>query len=64
MRVNSKGVVTIPAKIRKQLGMLPGTEVEFVIRADSVHLIKRKLESGCDSKPERRKLPKQDYGGV
>ena len=31
MRVTRKGQVTIPGPIRRQAGMLPGTEVEFVI---------------------------------
>ena len=29
MRITSKGRVTIPAKIREQAGLLPGTEVDF-----------------------------------
>jgi AbrB family looped-hinge helix DNA binding protein len=31
MRISSKGQVTIPQEIREQLGLLPGTEVEFSI---------------------------------
>ncbi|MEX0406245.1 AbrB/MazE/SpoVT family DNA-binding domain-containing protein [Aquibium sp. LZ166] len=30
MRVTSKGQVTIPKEIREQLGIQPGSEVEFV----------------------------------
>lgn len=30
MRITSKGQVTIPKEIRDRLGMLPGTEVEFI----------------------------------
>lgn len=30
MRITSKGQVTIPKAIRDSLGMLPGTEVEFI----------------------------------
>jgi AbrB family looped-hinge helix DNA binding protein len=30
MRITSKGQVTIPKAIRDELGLLPGTEVEFV----------------------------------
>ncbi len=30
MRVTQKGQVTIPGAIRRQAGLLPGTEVEFV----------------------------------
>ena len=31
-KVTSKGQVTIPKEIRDRLGLLPGTEVEFVER--------------------------------
>jgi antitoxin PrlF len=30
MRITSKGQVTIPKALRDELGLLPGTEVEFV----------------------------------
>jgi AbrB family looped-hinge helix DNA binding protein len=40
MRVNAKGVVTIPAKIRKKLGFTPGTEVEFYSRGNTIYLSK------------------------
>ena len=30
MRITSKGQVTIPKQIRDRLGLLPGTEVEFI----------------------------------
>ena len=29
MRVTSKGQVTIPQKVRQQLGIAPGSEVDF-----------------------------------
>jgi AbrB family looped-hinge helix DNA binding protein len=38
MKVSSDFRVTIPAKIRMQLGMHPGTEVEFIINGDEVFL--------------------------
>ncbi|MFM9905690.1 MAG: AbrB/MazE/SpoVT family DNA-binding domain-containing protein [Pyrinomonadaceae bacterium] len=38
MKVWSDFRVTIPAKIRRQLGMHPGTEVECVIDGDEVFL--------------------------
>ena len=31
MKVTSKGQVTIPLEIRDKLGIMPGSEVEFVI---------------------------------
>jgi antitoxin PrlF len=32
-KITSKGQVTIPKEIREELGLLPGTEVEFVREA-------------------------------
>ena len=40
MRVTSKGQVTIPQEIRERFGLVPGTEVEFVVKRNSVHLVK------------------------
>ena len=38
MRVSAKGQVTIPAEIRERLGILPNSEVEFVVRGAEVVL--------------------------
>ena len=38
MVVTSKGQVTIPKKLREQLGILPHTEVEFEVVDDSLRL--------------------------
>ena len=38
MRVTRRGQVTIPDKIRRSAGLLPGTEVEFVQDRTGVHL--------------------------
>lgn len=48
MRVTSKGQVTIPLSIREKLGILPATEVEFVVEGNRVWLRKQKpsLERG------------------
>ncbi len=43
MMVTSKGQVTIPVKIREELGFLPETEVEFSISGK--HAIVRKVEN-------------------
>lgn len=40
MRITSKGQVTIPQAIREQAGLLPNTEVEFVIEDGLVRLLK------------------------
>ena len=36
MRVTSKGQVTIPIEVRQKAGLLPDTEVEFVVRGGMV----------------------------
>lgn len=38
MRITSKGQVTIPIDIRKKMGLLPETEVEFKIMGNTVSL--------------------------
>jgi len=38
MRVTSKGQVTIPRNIRQKLGIVPHTEVEFVVEGNTVVL--------------------------
>lgn len=40
MRITSKGQVTIPQAIREKAGLLPNTEVEFVLERGTVRLIK------------------------
>lgn len=40
MRITSKGQVTIPIQIRKRLGLLAGTEVEFEVDDEAVRLVR------------------------
>lgn len=40
MRVTSKGQVTIPADIRKRFGLLPDTEIEFVVEGNDVKIVR------------------------
>ena len=40
MRITSKGQVTIPREVRERCGLLPHTEVEFVVDADGVRIVK------------------------
>lgn len=40
MKITSKGQVTIPQQIRERAGLLPGTEVEFVLTGKKVFLRK------------------------
>ena len=42
MRITTKGQVTIPLEIRTRAGLLPHTEVEFVMRGGTVILRKAK----------------------
>ena len=46
MRITSNGQVTIPKPIRDKLGLLPHTEVEFVLEGDSVRLVKAEQAKG------------------
>ncbi|MDZ7749171.1 MAG: AbrB/MazE/SpoVT family DNA-binding domain-containing protein [Halofilum sp. (in: g-proteobacteria)] len=45
MRITSKGQVTIPVEIRRQAGLLPDTEVEFVVEGGNVVVRKAARES-------------------
>lgn len=38
MNITSKGQVTIPIAIRKKLGVLPNTSVEFELQGNAVRL--------------------------
>ncbi|MFY9345112.1 MAG: AbrB/MazE/SpoVT family DNA-binding domain-containing protein [Planctomycetota bacterium] len=42
MRITSKGQVTIPQEIREQLGLLPDTEVDFVVDGKGVRIVRAK----------------------
>lgn len=39
MRITSKGQVTIPIAIREQAGLLPNTEVEFILDGAAVRVV-------------------------
>jgi len=41
MRITSKGQVTIPQDIRERFGLLPHTEVEFVVEGGAVRIVKK-----------------------
>lgn len=45
MRITSKGQVTIPQEIREQFGLLPDTEVEFVVKRNALQLVKATTSS-------------------
>lgn len=44
MRITAKGQVTVPIRVRERAGLLPHTEVEFVLSGDRVYL--RKVANG------------------
>ena len=46
MKITSKGQVTIPQDIRHRLGLLPNTEVEFVVRGSVVQIMKADRQGG------------------
>ena len=50
MKVTSKWQVTIPHHIRKKLGIVPQSDVEFVVTGDTIHL---KTATGKESKGKR-----------
>jgi AbrB family looped-hinge helix DNA binding protein len=41
MVITSKGQVTIPQEIRRQTGLLPQTEVDFIVDGNSVRIVAR-----------------------
>jgi AbrB family looped-hinge helix DNA binding protein len=43
MKITTKGQVTIPREVREKMGLLPHSEVEFVVEGNAVVL--RKIES-------------------
>ena len=52
MRVNGKGQVTIPIEVREKAGLLPNTEVEFVVRGNTV-IIKKAGNTNLKDAVER-----------
>jgi AbrB family looped-hinge helix DNA binding protein len=42
MRITSKGQVTIPQAVREEAGLLPETEVDFIVESDGVRIVKRR----------------------
>lgn len=40
MRITTKGQVTIPQDVRERAGLLPHTEVEFLVEPDGVRIVK------------------------
>lgn len=61
MKITDKGQVTIPVRVRRKCGLLPNTEVEFVVSGGTVILKKssrggrrgRRLLSAMRGRAER-----------
>ncbi|MFH7319613.1 AbrB/MazE/SpoVT family DNA-binding domain-containing protein [Desulfurivibrio sp. D14AmB] len=45
MRITSKGQVTIPREVRERFGLLPHTEIEFLVEGNTVTIRKSKTSS-------------------
>lgn len=48
MRVTSKGQVTIPQRVRQQLGITPGSEVDFELDDRGARLVRVSDSEGAD----------------
>jgi antitoxin PrlF len=46
MRVTSKGQVTIPLEVRRQLGIEPGSEIEFELDERGARLVRTNTARG------------------
>ena len=46
MRITAKGQVTIPKEVRERAGLLPHTEVTFVLEGESVRIVKAEARKG------------------
>lgn len=53
MRITSKGQVTIPIEIRERTGLLPNTEVEFVLARGQVRLVRKAVGAAKRGRGER-----------
>ena len=45
MRITKRGQVTIPVELRERTGLLPGTEVEFVLDGEGVRIMRARKQS-------------------
>lgn len=69
MRVTEKGQVTIPKNVRRKLGIVPGTEVEFDLKEDGA-MLRRASTSQPDGEVAdfmdhiRRHKGTMDLGGM
>jgi len=76
MKVTTKGQVTIPAPIRRHLGITPHADVDFRIRDDQVVLVKRQPQATMryrqvlgnarhfEGRPRHRRVAGPDTGNL
>jgi len=62
VRITTKGQVTIPQHIRERFGLLPHTEVEFVVEGDTVRI--ERSESGAGESRGQRVLRQMRSSGA
>ncbi len=53
MRVTEKGQVTIPKHIRDKLGIVPGSEVDFVEDGNAVRVVKADAAAAAELRVQR-----------
>ncbi len=53
MRMTSKGQVTVPQHVREELGLFPGTEIDFVVKGKTAHIVKAARKNGNMTRGER-----------
>jgi AbrB family looped-hinge helix DNA binding protein len=69
MRVTEKGQVTIPKNVRRKLGIVPGSEVDFDLREDGALLRRAVTDESAREVAEfmshiRRHKGRMDLGGM
>lgn len=63
MRVTTKGQVTIPLDVRQALGIVPGTELTFRVRGNSIE-VKKAADSGRGAEIVRRLRAAPGWSGM
>jgi AbrB family looped-hinge helix DNA binding protein len=64
MRITSKGQVTIPQAVREAAGLLPNTEVDFVVEHGNVMIRKARSTHGSSRGQRAVRLLRGRAGGV
>ena len=62
MRITSKGQVTIPQAVRERTGLLPNTDVEFVVDGGDVRIVKA-VSGSRSSRGAKALLRLRESGG-